>query len=181
MMYTVWLYRFKPEMTGPTLEKLRLRGVEHVYPGVEPEGGTFLGRVWGHTNYTYGSVFRRNGVAGARAEVEDVDNLLRNLRILSPTLAAMEVRNIIPRDDAELKKLGDDGWHSQVVEPWVKAAKSNPEVAYHLNVIGFECMKANTFPPYMVQAFWRDKLGFPQKWLGGVDPRTYFSGTGKVA
>lgn len=176
MIYTVWLYRFKPGMTASTLEMLRTRGAERLHRGVELEGGTFLGRVWGHTNYTYGSVFRRTGLAGARAEAEDTDNLLRNLRILSPNLAAMEVRNIIPRDDAELKELGDDGWHSQVVEPWVEAAKANPEVAYHLNVIGFSCMKANTFPPYMVQAVWRDKLGFPQKWLGGVDPRSYFEG-----
>lgn len=174
MIYSIWLYRFKPGMAEQTITKLRQLGAEKVYSGVELEGGTFLGRVWGHMIYTHGSVFRRDGIAGARAEAEDVDSLLRTLRILSPALKALEVRNIIPRDDAELKELGDDGWHSQVVEPWVEAAKSTPEVAYHLNVIGFECMKVNTFPPYMVQAIWRDKLGFPQKWLGGKDPRSYF-------
>jgi hypothetical protein len=154
---------------------LRTRGAEKVYPGCAFEGGTFLGRCWGHTNYTFGSVFRRDGLAATRAEVDDVSNLLQNLRILSPAVAAMEVRNIVPRDDAELKKLGDDGWHGQAVTPWVEAAKANPEVAHHLNVIGMSCLQNNTFPPYMIQGVWRDKLGFPQEWLGGVDPRTYIA------
>lgn len=175
MMYSVWLYRFKPGLTYSTLDMLRTRGAEKVYPGTLTEGGTFLGRCWGHTNYTFGSVFRRDGLAAARAEVEDVDNLSRNLRILSPTVAAMEVRNIIPRDDADLKELGDDGWHAQAVAPWVEAAKAHQEIAYHLNVIGMSCLQNNTFPPYMIQAVWRDRLGFPQQWLGGVDPRTYIA------
>jgi hypothetical protein len=57
----------------------------------------------------------------------------------------------------------------------VEAAKANPEVAHHLNVIGMSCLQNNTFPPYMIQGVWRDKLGFPQEWLGGVDPRTYIA------
>ena len=56
-------------------------------------------------------------------------------------------------------------------------AKANPEIEYHLNVIGFACLQADTFPPYMVQAIWRDKMGFPQKWFGGVDIRRYIDGT----
>jgi hypothetical protein len=175
MIYTTWLYRFKPGLTEPTLEKLRQLGAAQVYPGAELEGGTFLGRVWGHMNYTFGSVFRRNGLAGVKAEAERSENLLRTLRILSPSIAAMEVRNLIPRDDAELKALGDDGWHQEVVAPWISAAKSSTEVAYHLNVIGMACMKNRTVPPYMVQAVWRDRLGIPQKWLGGPDPRSYFT------
>ena len=173
-MYTVWFYRFKRGMAATTVDKLRVRGVEKLYPGVDPKGGTFLGRVWGHLIYTHASVFRRDGVAGARAEAQDVDNLLRNLRLLSPAVAAIEVRNLIPRDDAELAKLGEDGWHSQVVQPWLDAAKAIPEVAYHLNVIGMSCLKQNTFPPYMVQALWREKLGYPQKWFGGSDPRAHW-------
>jgi hypothetical protein len=174
MIYSVWLYRFQPGLTEPTLAELRKLGLERVYPGVEKEGGKFLGRVWGHPNYTYGSAFRRNGAAGVRAETGDLDSLLRTLRILSPSLAAMEVRNVIPRDDAELKELGDDGWHSRAVGGWIDAARQTPEVAHHLNVIGFACLKANTFPPYMVQAVWRDKLGFPPKWLGATDSRARF-------
>jgi hypothetical protein len=177
MMYTLWLYRFKPGMTDATLSKLRSRGPEKVHRGIEPEGGTFLGRVWGHPHYTFGSVFRRNGIAGAQAEATDVDNLLRNLRILSPTVAAMEVRNLIPRDDPELKELGDDGWHSQVVAPYLDAAKADPEVEYHLSAIGLSCLKSSVVPPYMVQAIWREKLGHPQQWLGGVDPRVYINKT----
>jgi hypothetical protein len=172
MMYTLWLYRFKPGMTESTLSKLRARGPEKVHPGIEPGSGSFLGRIWGHPHFTFGSVFRRNGVAAAQAEAQDIDNLLRNLRILSPNVAAMEVRNLIPRDDKELTELGDDGWHAQVVAPYLEAAKANPEVEYHLNAIGLACLKSSVVPPYMVQAIWREKLGFPQQWLGGVDPRT---------
>jgi hypothetical protein len=29
----------------------------------------------------------------------------------------------------------------------------------------------------MVQAIWREKLGFPPQWLGGVDPRVYINKT----
>jgi hypothetical protein len=172
MMYTLWLYRFKPGKTDSTLSQLRSRGVEKLYPGIEPGSGSFLGRVWGHPHFTYGSVFRRDGIAAAQAEAEDVDNLLRNLRILSPNVAAMEVRNLIPRDDKELTDLGDDGWHAKVVEPYLAAVKANPEVEYHLSAIGLSCLKSSVVPPYMVQAIWREKLGFPQQWLGGVDPRT---------
>lgn len=177
MIYTLWLYRFKPGMTDSTLTTLRARGPENVHRGVEPEGGTFLGRVWGHPNYTFGSVFRRNGIAGARAEAEDLDNLLLNLRILSPAVAAMEVRNLIPRDDPELTELGDDGWHREVVAPYLDAVRANPEVEYHLSAIGLSCLKSSVVPPYMVQAIWRDKLGFPEQWLGGVDPRTLIHDT----
>ena len=175
MIYTTWLYKFKPGMAEPAMTQLRQLGIESVHPGVQTEGGTFLGRIWGHMIYTHGSCFRRDGIAGVRSELDDLDKVLRTLRILSPSLEALEVRNIIPRDDAELKELGDDGWHCQVVEPWIEAAKANPEIEYHLNVIGFNCMKANTFPPYMIQAIWRDKLGFEQKWFGGKDPREYFA------
>ena len=173
MMYTIWLYRFNPGMTDTTLTTMRARGAEKIHPGIEPGKGTFLGRVWGSRKFTYGSVFRRDGIAGAQAEAEDVDNLLLNLRILSPAVAAMEVRNVIPRDDPELVALGDDGWHAQVVQPYLDAVKANPEVEYHLSVIGFSCIKHHVIPPYMVNAIWRDKLGFPQKWLGGDDPRIY--------
>jgi hypothetical protein len=170
-MFTVWLYRFNRGMAPTALDELVTRGVEKVYPGVDPTRGTFLGRTWGHPIYTHASVFRRDGIPAARAEVEDVDNLLRNLRILSPSLAAMEIRNMVPRDDPDLVSLGDDGWHAEVVQPWVDAAKANPEVAYHINVIGVSCVRHNTFPPYHIQAVWRDKLGHPQKWFGGSDPR----------
>ena len=172
MIYTIWLYRFKPGMTDSTLTTLRARGAEKLYPGIEPEGGTFLGRVWAHPHFTYGSVFRRDGVAGARAEAEDVDNLLVNLRILSPALRAMEVRNLISRDDPELVALGDDGWNAAVVASYLDAVKANPEVGYHLSTIGLSCLENSVVPPYMVQAIWRDEIGYPQQWLGGVDPRT---------
>jgi hypothetical protein len=175
MMYSVWLYRFKPGMTATTLDKLRARGAGQVYPGCEPEGSTFLGRVWGDPTYTYGSVYRRDGVAAAQAEATDVGNLVKTLRILSPAVAAMEIRNIIPCNDAELRDLGDDEWHRQVVAPWVAAARANPEVAHHLDVIGISCIENNIFPPYPVQAWWRDRFHYPQQWLGGVDPRTYVS------
>jgi hypothetical protein len=158
-------------MAPAALAELDTRGVEKVYPGVDPARGTFFGRTWGHPIYTHASVFRRDGIAATRSEVEDVDNLLRNLRILSPSLAAMEIRNMVPRDDPDLVSLGDDGWHAEVVQPWVDAAKANPEVVHHLNVIGMSCVKQNTFPPYIIQAVWRDKLGFPQKWFGGSDAR----------
>ncbi|ORW24351.1 hypothetical protein [Mycobacterium palustre] len=171
MMFTVWLYRFNRGMAPTALDELDTRGVEKVYPGVDPARGTFFGRTWGHPIYTHASVFRRDGLAALRAEVEDVDNLLRNLRILSPSLAAMEIRNMVPRDDPDLVSLGDDGWHVQAVQPWIDVAKANPEVAYHLNVIGVSCVKNNTFPPSIVQAVWRDRLGFPQKWFGGPDAR----------
>jgi hypothetical protein len=81
---------------------------------------------------------------------------------------------MVPRDDPDLTSLGDDGWHAQVVQPWVDAANASTEVSYHLNVIGMACIKQNTFPPYMVQAVWRDKLGHPQQWLGGSDPRVHW-------
>lgn len=171
MMYSVWFYRFKPGTAANALDQLRTRGREKVYPGCTHEGGTFLGRVWGHTNYTHASVFPRENIAAARAEAEDADNLLRNLRILSPALAAMEIRNHIERDDPELVSLGEDEWHTRVVTPFVDAAEANPEVAYHLNAIGFSCLSNNTFPPYPVQAVWRAALGYPQKWLGGSEPR----------
>ena len=179
MMYSVWLYRFNPGMTYSTVDTLRARGPEKVYPGCEYEGGTFLGRVWAHTNFTFGSVYRRRSLASAAPEVEDRDNLLRNLRILSPAVAAMEVRNIIPRDDAELKRLGEDDWHAEMAAPWIEAAQADTEIAYHLNVIGMSCVKNSTPPPYMIQAVWRDKLGFPPKWVGGVDARTKIKSVGK--
>ena len=172
-MYTVWFYRFHRGRADATVAKMCDRGLENLYPGVNPKGGTLLGRVWGHQIYTHASVFSRD-LAGARAEVQDVDNLLRNLRLLSPAVAAMEVRNTIPRDDADLARLGEDGWHTQMVQPWLDAAKKCPEVAYHLNVIGMACFKQNTFPPYMVQALWRDMCGYAPKWFGGSDPRAHW-------
>jgi hypothetical protein len=177
VIYTLWLYRFKPGMSGEALAKLRQLGPDVVYPGAETQyaDSTFFGRVWGYHKWTYGSVFRRNGIAGVRAEAEDVDKLLRSLRVLSPALEAMEVRNIIPRDDEELRSLGDDRWHQRVVEPWIEAARADPEVFYHLNLIGFSCIRGDTFAPYMVQAVWRDKLGFSQKWFGGKDARRHYS------
>ena len=179
MIYSVWLYRFKPGLTASTLEKLRARGAEKVYPGVQLEGGTFLGRVWGDPNYTHGSLYRRDGVAGVQAEAADVGNLLKTLRILSPAVAGIEMRNIIPRGDVELEALGDDEWHGRVVAPWVDAARANSEVAYHLDAIGISCWHSGIFPPYPVQAWWRDRLGFPQRWMGGTDPRTYAANNAK--
>lgn len=173
-MWTLWFYRFKPGLTASTLDALRLRGVEKLYPGGNPDRGTFLGRVWGHLHYTHVSVLRREGLDGVRAEAQDLDNLVRNLRILSPALAGMEVRNMIPRHDTELAELGDDGWHARAVQPWIDAARQNAEVAYHLNVIGVSCMKQDTVPPYMIQAVWRDRLGYGQQWIGGRDPRRHW-------
>lgn len=170
MMMSVWLYRFKPGMTASTLEKLRLRGVDKVYPGVTAEGGTFLGRCWSHPSYTHGSVFRREDLAALRAEALDVDTLLGNLRLLSPAVASLEIRNMIPRYDPELVSLGDDEWHLQAVQPWIDAANDNPEVAYHLNVIGMSCLQYNTLVPYTVQAYWRDRFGQPQVFSGAPDP-----------
>lgn len=175
MMYSLWLYRFKPGLTAPTLAQLRGRGAEKVHPGCTWDDGTFLGRLHGHANFTHATVFRREGLAAVRAEAEDVDNLLRNLRILSPAVAAMEARDYIERDDPELVELGDDEWHQRAVRPFIDAANANAEVAYHLNVIGLSCMKHNTVPPYTIQSVWRDKLKQPQTWIGGTDPRIYIS------
>lgn len=173
MMYSLWFYRFKPGTTHSTLNQLRARGPEKVYPGCTWSDGTFLGRMHGHANFTHATVFRRENLKAMRDEAKDIDNLLHNLRILSPNVAAMEVRDLVQRDDPELVKLGDDEWHRQAVATWIDAARTSPEVAYHVNVIGLTCMKNNSIPPYTVQSVWRDKLKQPQTWIGGPDPRTY--------
>lgn len=165
-MYTLWFYRFAPGMTESTLSKLRVRGPELLYPGADVENGTFFGRLWGHQLYTHGSVFERRGTAAVRRETADLDVALENLRILAPALRAMEVRNLVAKDDPELVELGDDGWHEQVSSHWVDAAKANDELRYHLDVIGFSCLKSGTFPPYMVLDVWRRSRGRPYKWFG---------------
>ncbi|WP_155765563.1 hypothetical protein [Mycobacterium colombiense] len=167
-MLTVWLYRFKAGTTASTLNKLRLRGPERVYPGVNLDGGTFFGRCWSHPLYTHGSVFTRNGIADARKETADMELLKENLRILSPSLAAMEVRNLIPNDDPELVELGDNGWHEQMSSNWVEAASSSDEVEFHLNTIGLSCLNVGTFPPYTILELWRQKRGRPYEWFGSA-------------